>query len=181
MSARERSDAAVVAAPDERGGYRLRPTPAGRSGPALCSRPCRGTYGRRARTDTTGACSRTDAQSTFRPAPCVPCRGFRERCATVRRRHPAHRRARVLEQRSREGRPFDPYPDGDYHVLLAQDLRFDTFGHLWEHTPCVFGTELLDTIDQNVHHNLGPPLRRTGRPPAEGLRRGLGIAKRRVP
>ncbi|MFF7251305.1 DUF2716 domain-containing protein [Embleya sp. NPDC008237] len=71
---------------------------------------------------------------------------------------------RVLEGRSREGWPFGPYPDGDYHVFLAEDLRFGTFGHPWEHTFCVFGAELLDAIEQDMHHILGRPLRRDGVP-----------------
>ncbi|MFE3202543.1 DUF2716 domain-containing protein [Embleya sp. NPDC059237] len=71
---------------------------------------------------------------------------------------------RVLEGRSREGRSFGPYPDGDHHVFLAQDLRFGTFGHPWEHTLCVFGAELLNTIEQDMHHILGRPLRRDGAP-----------------
>ncbi|WP_414646490.1 DUF2716 domain-containing protein [Embleya scabrispora] len=72
---------------------------------------------------------------------------------------------RVLEGRSREGWPFGLYPDGDYHIFLAQDLRFGTFGHPWEHTLCVFGAELLNVIEQDIHHILGRPLRRDGAPP----------------
>ncbi|WP_020555657.1 DUF2716 domain-containing protein [Embleya scabrispora] len=71
---------------------------------------------------------------------------------------------RVLEGRSREGWPFGPYPDGDYHVFLAEDLRFGTFGHPWEHTLCVFGAELLDAIEQDMQRLLGRPQRRDGAP-----------------
>ncbi|MFI1585316.1 DUF2716 domain-containing protein [Embleya sp. NPDC020630] len=42
----------------------------------------------------------------------------------------------------------------------GSDLRFGTFGHPWEHTLCVFGTELLDTIEHDVHRILGQPRHR---------------------
>ncbi|MEU2865764.1 DUF2716 domain-containing protein [Streptomyces mirabilis] len=57
---------------------------------------------------------------------------------------------RVLEGRSREGWPLSPYPDGDYYIFLADDLRFGTFGHPWEHSLCVFGAELLEAIAEDV-------------------------------
>ncbi|MGC0422712.1 hypothetical protein ABIA38_008257 [Embleya sp. AB8] len=65
---------------------------------------------------------------------------------------------RVLEGRSREGWPFGPYPEGNYHVFLAEDLRFGTFGHPWEHTFCVFGAELLAAIARNAPvYRIGSP------------------------
>ncbi|MFE2870920.1 DUF2716 domain-containing protein [Embleya sp. NPDC059259] len=73
---------------------------------------------------------------------------------------------RVLEGRSREGWPLGPYPSGDYHVFLAEDLRFGTFGHPWEHSLCVFGAELPDDIEEDVQRILGRPLRRDGAPAA---------------
>jgi hypothetical protein len=69
---------------------------------------------------------------------------------------------RVLEGRSREGWPLSPYPDGDYYIFLAEDLRFGTFGHPWEHSLCVFGAELLDVIEEDVHQMLHRVLRRDG-------------------
>ncbi|MEV0698398.1 DUF2716 domain-containing protein [Saccharopolyspora sp. NPDC050389] len=69
---------------------------------------------------------------------------------------------RVLEGRSREGWPFSPYPDGDYYIFLAKDLRFGTFGHPWEHSLCVFGAELLDAIEDGVQDVLQRVLRRDG-------------------
>ncbi|GAA1186042.1 hypothetical protein F4556_007181 [Kitasatospora gansuensis] len=69
---------------------------------------------------------------------------------------------RVLEGRSREGWPRSPYPDGDYYIFLADDLRFGTFGHPWEHSLCVFGSELLDAITEDVDQVLQRVLRRDG-------------------
>jgi hypothetical protein len=54
------------------------------------------------------------------------------------------------------------YPDGDYYIFLAEDLRFGTFGHPWEETLCLFGHELLDT---GLRESLGlPVVRNDGRP-----------------
>ncbi|WP_316528470.1 DUF2716 domain-containing protein [Kitasatospora brasiliensis] len=69
---------------------------------------------------------------------------------------------RVLEGRTREGWPLTPYPDGDYAVFLAEDLRFGTFGHPWESSFCVFGAELLDAVAEDVHQVLARVLRRDG-------------------
>ncbi|MDX3762347.1 DUF2716 domain-containing protein [Streptomyces mirabilis] len=71
---------------------------------------------------------------------------------------------RVLEGRSREGWPLSPYPDGDYYIFLADDLRFGTFGHPWEHSLCVYGAELLEAIAEDVHEVLQRVLRRDGLP-----------------
>ena len=69
---------------------------------------------------------------------------------------------RVLEGRSREGWPLSPYPDGDYFIFLAEDLRFGTFGHPWEHSLCVFGGELLDAVQDDLRQLLQVVLRRDG-------------------
>ncbi|MFH9354804.1 IS3 family transposase [Kitasatospora sp. NPDC017646] len=69
---------------------------------------------------------------------------------------------RVLEGCSREGWPLSPYPDGDYFIFLAEDLRFGTFGHPWEHSLCVFGGELLDAIQDDLQQLLQVVLRRDG-------------------
>ncbi|MFB6780507.1 DUF2716 domain-containing protein [Streptomyces sp. NPDC056352] len=71
---------------------------------------------------------------------------------------------RVLEESYREGWPLSPYPDGDYYIFLADDLRFGTFGHPWEYSLCVFGAELLDAISEDVHQVLQRVLRRDGLP-----------------
>ncbi|GAA1934447.1 DUF2716 domain-containing protein [Kitasatospora viridis] len=68
----------------------------------------------------------------------------------------------VVEGRSRAGWPFGPYPDGDYTVHLAEDLRFGTFGHPWEHSLCVFGAELLAAVQDDVQQVLKRVLRRDG-------------------
>ncbi|WP_399171330.1 DUF2716 domain-containing protein [Streptomyces sp. TLI_171] len=69
--------------------------------------------------------------------------------------------------RSREGWPLSPYPDGDYFVFLAEDLRFGTFGHPWEHSLCVFGDDLLNAVQDDLHQLLPVVLRRNGKAPAD--------------
>jgi hypothetical protein len=71
------------------------------------------------------------------------------------------------ERVGRPGRPDwpgDVYPDGDYYLYLPADLRFGTFGHPWEHTLCVFGTELLAHVEDDLTALLGAPIRRGGHP-----------------
>ncbi|MFC7246955.1 DUF2716 domain-containing protein [Catellatospora aurea] len=61
------------------------------------------------------------------------------------------------------GWPLSPYPDGDYFVYLAEDFRFGTFGHPWEPSLCVFGGNLLDLVEAELHEALGQVIRRDGR------------------
>lgn len=61
------------------------------------------------------------------------------------------------------GWPLSPYPDGDYFVYLAEDFRFGTFGHPWEPSLCVFGTELLCLVEADLNEILGKVMRRDGR------------------
>jgi Protein of unknown function (DUF2716) len=61
------------------------------------------------------------------------------------------------------GWPRSPYPNGDYPVMISEDLRYGSFGHPWEHTLCLFGTDLLDAIADEITHTL-PILRRGGQP-----------------
>lgn len=48
----------------------------------------------------------------------------------------------------RLGEPWriEPFPDGDYHAFLTEDLGQGTFGHPWEQTLCVFGTDLAGEL-----------------------------------
>ena len=39
-----------------------------------------------------------------------------------------------------------PFPDGDYHALITQDLEQGTFGHPWEQTLCVFGGAFAEVL-----------------------------------
>ncbi|MFI5836155.1 DUF2716 domain-containing protein [Micromonospora sp. NPDC051300] len=63
----------------------------------------------------------------------------------------------------RRGWPLSPYPDGDYSIYLAEDFRFGTFGHPWELSLCVFGGDLLDVVEVDLHNILGKVMRRDGR------------------
>jgi len=58
--------------------------------------------------------------------------------------------------------PLPRTQPGDYFIFLAEDLRFGTFGHPWEHSLCVFGTELLEAVEEDVHELLQRILRRNG-------------------
>lgn len=54
------------------------------------------------------------------------------------------------------------FPDGDYHIFLAEDFSFGMFGHPWEETVCVFGERLLRAMEQHRPHLLTSVLRRDG-------------------
>jgi hypothetical protein len=68
----------------------------------------------------------------------------------------------ALEKNLRSGWPRSPYPDGDYPVLLAEDLHYGSFGHPWEHSLCLFGTRLLKLAAAEVNNILEHVLRRDG-------------------
>lgn len=38
------------------------------------------------------------------------------------------------------------FPDGDYHAFITQDLEQGAFGHPWEQTICVFGSDLTEVL-----------------------------------
>jgi hypothetical protein len=59
--------------------------------------------------------------------------------------------------------PGAVFPDGDYYLYLAADLRFGTFGHPWEETLCVFGEPLLTAVETRLTTLLGAPIRRAGK------------------
>ncbi|MEU5934541.1 DUF2716 domain-containing protein [Micromonospora sp. NPDC047187] len=54
-------------------------------------------------------------------------------------------------------------PVGDYYIHLAEDFRFGTFGHPWELSLCVFGDDMLDLVESDLHDVLGKVMRRDGR------------------
>jgi hypothetical protein len=54
------------------------------------------------------------------------------------------------------------FPDGDYHIFLAEDFSFGIFGHPWEETICVFGERLLQAMEQHRPHLFTSVLRRDG-------------------
>jgi hypothetical protein len=53
-------------------------------------------------------------------------------------------------------------PHGDYTVFLTADLRHGTFGHPWEGTVSVFGTELLAAVKAKLPELFGRVVRRDG-------------------
>ena len=48
-------------------------------------------------------------------------------------------------------------------MLLTRDLRMGTFWHPWEESLCVFGTELLAEVEDDLTAILGTVMRRGGR------------------
>ncbi|MEV0560909.1 DUF2716 domain-containing protein [Dactylosporangium sp. NPDC050588] len=46
-------------------------------------------------------------------------------------------------------------PDADYHIHLAENFSYGTFGHPWERTLCVMGSPLLDRVGGSV--KVEPP------------------------
>ncbi|MCW2903549.1 MAG: hypothetical protein JWO67_5814, partial [Streptosporangiaceae bacterium] len=58
--------------------------------------------------------------------------------------------------------PGGAFPDGDYYLYLTSDLRIGTFGHPWEHTLCVFGTEFLAQVEDDLTDLLGAAVRHGG-------------------
>jgi len=50
-------------------------------------------------------------------------------------------------------------PDGDYSVFADREFRLGTFGHPWESTICIFGSELLEIVSADVTTALGASIR----------------------
>ena len=60
----------------------------------------------------------------------------------------------------REPFSISVFPDGDYHIFLAEDFSFGFFGHPWEETVCVFGQRLLSAMEQHQPQLFTRVLRR---------------------
>lgn len=52
-----------------------------------------------------------------------------------------------------------PFPNGDYFILVTEDLSQGTFGHPWEQTLCVFGPDLVGALVPRLSDSL--PIKRT--------------------
>ena len=59
------------------------------------------------------------------------------------------------------GQGILPFPDGDYHIFLTEDMTQGTFGHPWEQTLCVFGAELTNVLAPKLTQQLPIKRRRT--------------------
>ncbi|WP_034272392.1 DUF2716 domain-containing protein [Actinospica robiniae] len=81
-----------------------------------------------------------------------------------------HQTYRCRPHRVRDEEPVDDtwpteiYPDYDYYIWLAEDMRYGTFGHPWEPSLCIFGEELIAAVTEVGDEALGRILRRNGRP-----------------
>jgi hypothetical protein len=54
-------------------------------------------------------------------------------------------------------------PDGDYYIFVAQDLSFGIFGHPWEQTICIFGSDLLEAFESDNPRLLNVVVRKDGK------------------
>ncbi len=60
--------------------------------------------------------------------------------------HPGYRFRPQLPDASSQSMHITPVPDGDYYIFLTEDFTAGTFGHPWEFTLCVFGSQLSDLV-----------------------------------
>jgi hypothetical protein len=42
--------------------------------------------------------------------------------------------------------PVPVFPNGDYYAHMKPDLHWGTFGHPWQHSLCIWGDDLVDTL-----------------------------------
>ena len=75
-----------------------------------------------------------------------------------------HQSYRLQPHADVETWPITIHPDVDYHLFLAADLSWGTFGHPWEWTICLFGRPLIDAVLRSPPRLLGIPIRRDGEP-----------------
>lgn len=50
--------------------------------------------------------------------------------------------------------PIGWFPDGDYHIFLADHFSYGTFGHPWQQSLCVFGQALLNLVERSMCERL---------------------------
>lgn len=86
-----------------------------------------------------------------------------ERLVALDWQHPSYWFRPHLQAIGTEPWVLSPFPDGDYYVFLTQDLSSGTFGHPWEETICVFGSELVRVLAPCLEGWL-PTVRRDGSP-----------------
>jgi hypothetical protein len=73
--------------------------------------------------------------------------------------HPAYRFKPHRHRGTDEVWRVPPFPNGDYFVLVTEDLNQGTFGHPWEETLCVFGPDLVKSLVPRLTDWL--PIKRT--------------------
>jgi hypothetical protein len=70
---------------------------------------------------------------------------------------------RRLRPAGRDSRALTLYPDDNYTIFLAADLRFGVFGNPLEKTLCLFGGELLEAMGNDLPVVFAGLVRRNGR------------------
>jgi hypothetical protein len=73
-----------------------------------------------------------------------------------------HPSSRLLPHRLTDEGPL--FPNGDYAIAVAEDLRFGVLGHPWERSLCFFGAAAVDAVDRLNRGTLTAVLRRDGTP-----------------
>jgi Protein of unknown function (DUF2716) len=71
---------------------------------------------------------------------------------------------RAFAWEDRSGWPTTILPNGDYYIFLEENFKFGTFGHPWEDTLCVWGTELVDLVQSDPPELLSEIKRINGKP-----------------
>ena len=64
------------------------------------------------------------------------------------------------------GWPRSLYPYGEYPIAISEDFQYGSFGHPWERTLCLFGSDLLDCVADELTTHLPTIVRRGGQPVA---------------
>jgi hypothetical protein len=54
------------------------------------------------------------------------------------------------------------FPDGDYEILLSNDMSFGTFGHPWECSICIFGDQFVKSFLKRRPSILSAVIRNSG-------------------
>ena len=69
------------------------------------------------------------------------------------------------------GMPIGVFPDGDYFIILSEQIDMGTFGHPWQGTICVFGDKLVRFIESRQPSIFERIERRNTQPGGGTLRR----------
>ncbi|MFZ6759603.1 DUF2716 domain-containing protein [Undibacterium sp. Ji50W] len=52
----------------------------------------------------------------------------------------------AITMNKNNGSRISGFPDGDYAILLSEDMQVGTFGHPWEYSICIFGKSFVQAI-----------------------------------
>jgi hypothetical protein len=81
---------------------------------------------------------------------------------SVWRRYCAFHLHRVFKAEDPDEWAVPVLPVGGYGIFVARDMRFGIYGHPWESTVCVFGSELLSALAGHWPELFSKVVRRDG-------------------